>query len=91
MRITSKLKEMFTKWYIKRGYTFEYDFSNIDNYVDYIATPDNLPQAVWHCPYWVRPLLIMFSPSIYYIETFGKNITEGLYRGLTKDERFGGL
>lgn len=50
MKIPEKLKVKFTKWYIKKGYKFGYDKNR---------------EAYWICPWYVRPLLIFFSPSIY--------------------------
>lgn len=52
------LKIRFTKWYIKRGYTFWYDF---------VRTNENETRmkARYNSPLWVKPLLILFSPSVY--------------------------
>ena len=81
-----KLRRAVTLWYVKRGYTFEYDFSNVSIYGDdYIAVPGNLPTSVWHCPWWVRPLLIFFSPSVYTIETFSKLVVQGFNQGFTEE------
>lgn len=51
---SDKLKRRFTLWYIKRGYSFGYD------------TSSRVPKAWFRCPIWVRPLLVLFSPSVYY-------------------------
>lgn len=70
------IKRSFTKWYVKKGYTFGYkEFS-----------PDS---AYWICPLWVKPLLIFFSPSIYVAETTGKMIVEYLKKGLEDGMRSG--
>lgn len=78
-----KIRRAFTIWYIKRGYTFGYDFTGVPVYDDgFMRTPMGIPRAAWTCPMWVRPLLIFFSPSVYGMETYGKAITEGFERGL---------
>lgn len=83
-----KLRKAFTLWYIKRGYTFGYDFSNTPIFGDsVIRTPGDIPPAVWTCPWWVRPLLIFFSPSVYTMETTGKIIGEALARGFEEGFR----
>lgn len=80
-----KLKRRFTKWYIKKGYTFGYDFQETDVYTDgTFTTLSNMPPVRFNCPWWVMPFLILFSPSIYYAETVGKKIAEGFAAGLKK-------
>ena len=70
-------------WYIKRGYTFGYDFSDIPVYhCDAIKIPGGIPKAIYNCPWWVKPLLIFFSPSVYYMRTYGKLLAEGFAEGL---------
>lgn len=54
----NRIKRAFTKWYIKRGYMFYYDFVRINEEVIRI-------RARYNCPLWVKPLLIFFSPSVY--------------------------
>lgn len=51
-----KLKKKFTKWYFEKGYGFGYDYRN---------------EAVFVCPLWVKPLLFLFSPSIYVHDLIG--------------------
>lgn len=63
----TNLKRKFTYWYIKKVYTFEYDS-------DY--------NAVWNCPWWVKPLLIFFSPSIYILRKCGDIFCESFRKGL---------
>ena len=61
------MRKRFTKWYFKRGYRFGYKV--------------NTDVAVWDCPWWVKPLLIFFSPSVYFYELgdcVSKEINEGL-------------
>ena len=54
----NRIKRAFTKWYIKRGYTFYYDFVQFNEEVTGM-------RARYNCPLWVKPLLIFFSPSVY--------------------------
>lgn len=61
------INRKFTYWYIKRGYTFEYI---------------NYYEPVWHCPWWVKPLLIFFSPSIYMYRKCGEIFCENFRRSL---------
>ena len=62
-----KIRKRFTKWYIKMGYTFGYD-----SYGD----------AYWNCPWYIKPLLFLFSPSCYCInENIGKAMLEGFLEG----------
>lgn len=61
-----ELSATFTRWYVKQGYTFGYD----SNY-----------NAYYVCPWYVRPLLTLFSPSVYYMELFkdfSKHFSEAL-------------
>ena len=77
------IKRRFTKWYIKRGYTFSYDFTDvpvIGN--DFMKIPAGIPKAVWHCPSWVTPFLFLFSPSVYMREDFGKKFADEFMKGL---------
>lgn len=62
----TNLKRKFTYWYIKKGYTFEYK--------DY--------EAVFNCPWYVRPLLIFFSPSIYAMRKCGDIFCESFRKSL---------
>lgn len=82
MRRTS-FRRKFTLWYIHRGYTFRYDFSNTKVYGEYpFYIPEEIPKSVFNCPWWVKPFLIFFSPSIYTSETVGKQIIEGFIKGI---------
>lgn len=79
----NKIRRIFTKWYVKRGYTFGYDFTDTPIFDDgFLKLPLDMPKVVWNCPWWVRPLLIFFSPSTYMIECFSKPFIEGLIKGL---------
>lgn len=70
----NKLKERFTKWYVNKGYLFEYDFTV------------NPTESRFVCPIWVRPFLIFFSPSVYLNETYGKIFLDGLREGIKAGE-----
>lgn len=48
----NKIKQKFTSWYVKRGYRFGYEGFPL--------------KAYYKCPAWVRPLLFLFSPSVYF-------------------------
>ena len=81
----NKLRHRFTKWYIRKGYTFGYDFTDVPVVGDeYIKSPCGIPKSIWRCPFWVRPLLVLFSPSIYAAEAWGKGIVEGLIKGMSE-------
>ena len=70
-----KLRKQFTLWYIKKGYRFGYDGGNL------------YPVAVWYCPWYVKPLLFLFSPSIYfYFENVGKLFLDGFLDGVSRSE-----
>lgn len=85
-----KIRELFTKWYIKRGYTFGYDYTGVPIHSDeLVKIPGGIPTAVWGCPRWVRPLLIFFSPSVYYNHIamrYAKAISDGILDGLLLGE-----
>lgn len=82
----TKSKELFTKWYARRGYSFRYDFTGIPVFDDgIIKTPLGIPKAVFDCSDWVKPLLIFFSPSVYVREAWGRELLEGFVTGLKED------
>lgn len=63
----TNLRKRFTLWYIRRGYTFRTEEGD----------------GVWDCPWWVRPMLFLFSPSVYFkecdlVRKFVQGITSGL-------------
>lgn len=82
------IKRRFTRWYVGKGYRFGYSFSRYEkiNSDDPFEIPCGAFKAYWKCPLWVKPLLILFSPSVYYMETAGaafvKAFEEGLKEGL---------
>ena len=85
-----KLGGPFTRWYVKRGYTFDYEFEAGAVHTDgTFSTPLKLPKPVWNCPWWVRPLLIFFSPSVYSLDKYTKRFVEyfnaGLLHGLGEE------
>ncbi len=80
-----KLKKRFTKWYVKKGYTFGYDFSECEMVGGddiFPPMPKTAPAAVWNCPWWVKPFLFLFSPSVYAVEAWGKQFIDGFMAGL---------
>ena len=83
-KMIKKIRKKFTLWYIKKGYTFGYDFSET-KYVYYdnkIVLLDQ-PKAVFKCPVWVKPFLIFFSPSIY-AEIQAEAIVQGITEAMKK-------
>lgn len=81
------IRRAFTKWYADRGYTFRYEIPPLGNPA---ATGKFSIDtcAVWDCPWWVRPLLIFFSPSVYVaykianeaVGAFEQGLREGMSR-----------
>lgn len=69
-----KIKKRFTKWYVNKGYLFEYDFTV------------NPTESRFVCPIWVRPFLIFFSPSVYLNETYEKIMRDGFREGIKAGE-----
>lgn len=66
------MRKKFTEWYVRRGYTFVY--SN---------PPSGVTNVCFDCPLWVKPLLFLFSPSVYMrYEESGKNLLNGFLDGL---------
>jgi hypothetical protein len=63
------LRKKFTKWYFKKGYTFGYD--------DFSPS-----SAVWNCPWYIKPFLFLFSPSVYQMEWSNEYIVKGFREGL---------
>ena len=64
------IKKRFTIWYVQRGYTFD-------------PRPDKgCTDSVFECPFWVKPLLIFFSPSVYTHIVYGNFIYKNLVKGL---------
>ena len=77
------IKRRFTKWYVRKGYKFGYDFTDVPVYDDgFMKIPAGGPKAVWHCPWFVKPFLFLFSPSLYVIYDCGKQISDGFMAGL---------
>lgn len=80
-----KLREKFTKWYFRKGYTFGCDFNGIETIGgdDVLpAMPKSMPRAVWNCPWYVKPFLFLFSPSVYCMEIATNYIYKGFMDGL---------
>lgn len=67
-----RLREKFTRWYVKKGYTFNGGFTEI----------------IFCCPWWVKPFVFLFSPSVYYAawsEQFMKWFLESIKKGGTSN------
>lgn len=82
-----KLREKFTKWYFRKGYTFGYDFNGIETIGGddvFPAMPKSMPRAIWNCPWYIKPFLFLFSPSVYQMEWSNEYIVKGFMEGLTK-------
>lgn len=83
------LRVRFTKWYIKRGYEFGYHMTHFLDY-DYASYATDLygmcgkVESYFKCPWWVKPLLVFFSPSVYTVEAQGKCFVKGFEEGLKK-------
>lgn len=71
-----KLNRKFTTWYVKRGYVFGYT---------------GIIEPFFICPWYVRPLLIFFSPSVYFQQAYGTKIVEWFEEGInsvSESEKF---
>ena len=42
--------------------------------------------SVFECPFWVKPLLIFFSPSVYTYIVFGEVIYKNLVEGMAANK-----
>ena len=70
------MKKRFTKWYIEKGYTFDYKFVKTGEH-------ELGMEPYFNCPWWVKPLCVFFSPSIYVREVTLKGFGE-TFSGLLK-------
>lgn len=66
------VKKRFTKWYIRKGYRFYYK----------VRFNGDTPKAKWLCAWYIRPLLIFFSPSVYFYDVYSKVIAERILKEL---------
>ena len=79
------MKQRFTKWYVKKGYKFRYDFLSVSVVGDELfPLACDVPRTVFNCPFWVKPFLIFFSPSVYFAEAVGKTICNAFLEGINK-------
>ena len=70
------LNRKFTEWYVKRGYEFYYVGM----------------ESRFRCPWYIKPLLILFSPSVYFQKAWGEKIVEWFEEGIkSQSEKFPGL
>lgn len=60
-QVMEKLRQRFTEWYFRHGWTFEYTLGG---------------KPTWNCPFYVKPLLVLFSPSVYFMR-----VSSGFARG----------
>lgn len=83
------IKERFTKWYIRKGYRFYYKVNPIKSLYtdDDIKFFDSDLEAKFLCPWYIRPLLIFFSPSVYMYHEYGKVIAENFMKGMEEAKR----
>ena len=83
------IKERFTKWYIRKGYRFYYKVNPIKSLYtdDDIKFFDSDLEAKFLCPWYIRPLLIFFSPSVYMYEEYGKQIAKSFMKGMEEVKR----
>lgn len=54
------MRSRFTRWYFRKGYRVEFD-----------------PKSEtfrYRCPLWIKPLLFLFSPSVYMHEKFSASL-----------------
>lgn len=83
------LRYVFTKWYVKQGYLFEYGWPDVDDCkYDVYMRCDGFLNYCWICPKWVRHLLIFFSPSVYMREFHGKNFAENFRKCMEEGIRW---
>ena len=79
------LKTKFTKWYFNKGYIFGYDYRIVTmSYGDDIFPPIPLkmPKCIFVCPWYIKPLLFLFSPSVYCAEFANKYICDAFIEGM---------
>lgn len=62
----------FTKWYYRKGYRMSYRSGEYGI----------VAELIFHCPFWIRPLVEwFFSPSVYYRE-YGLDVGETIVAGM---------
>ena len=62
------LAQRFTKWYYQNGYRMEYQYETTE--------------LMFHCPWWVRPIVyFLFSPCTYH-HLAGYEFSEGFMEGI---------
>ena len=64
-------RKSFTEWYFDKGYDFLYR--------------ENSLEPKWICPWYVKPLLIFFSPSVYLNRCYKDYFVDG-FEGSLKGE-----
>lgn len=63
-----RVREKFTRWYFKRGYTLDLGVDRI----------------YYGCPWWVKPFVSLISPSLYNILFINNIVAEGFEEGLRR-------
>lgn len=82
------IRSRFTKWYVNKGFGFGYDFTGCEIIGNgRFKTPLGLPNAYFTCPWWVKPLLILFSPSTYMAQKYGTMIAQAFKEGIAEREK----
>lgn len=69
----NNFRAKFTKWYYRKGYRMSYRSCEYG---------DGVAELIFHCPFWVRPLVEwFFSPSVYYRE-YGLDVGDAIVAGM---------
>lgn len=63
----NRIKKKFTQWYVRKGYRISLKFPDLVIHFD--------------CPILIRPLLFLFSPSVYHNEQ-GRVFADALKKGI---------
>lgn len=71
------IKRRFTEWYIRKGYRFYYK----------VRFNGDIPEARWISPWYIKPLLILFSPTVYFYKMYGNMIVENFMKGMEEARR----
>lgn len=55
-KITNKYSKRFTKWFYRKGY----------RWAAWLNPKTEEMEHGLQCPFWVKPLMVFFSPSVYF-------------------------
>lgn len=65
------IRRKFTEWYVEKGYKFGYNLPEIKIIEKYPFLLRTKAQSTYFdCPVWVKPILFLFSPSIYFMRKY---------------------